>query len=442
LQGFCAACKSPAVHLYNNMAKKKQDVDFGERNPVGDWPQYWIDPSGKVYDATSCGGHDMWIAENRDLLLEKYKIPGLTEDLILDEPDFAIDEMRMLSNGWVQVGLYKGEMSVHTGTRDGVRRCLDLMFELKPKIISVEIGNDSSDYNTYTQEEFLDKYGSLSKQADLETRMPSLIQQHVSRRQSTPQAAEAEIRALNTIDPTGDKASYTPWILNQALKDPSFNVDIAKTVLTDFHDKQSRKLINVDINQYDLNSLKSLLTEHEEDVSGKEVEREQKQELGVTLEDYGKILLNEGGYIVLRIDDPKKITRFCKASGTGTTYCIHEMGYAETYAPVWFILQNGSVVGVYSDEDEILSDRQNQKSTNEEHYMVLKKVLPKINIPISIIKSPAALQELARDKDVDVRWGVAENPNTPTETLQELARDKDWYVRWGVARNPNTLMEM
>ena len=42
------------------------------------------------------------------------------------------------------------------------------------------------------------------------------------------------------------------------------------------------------------------------------------------------------------------------------------------------------------------------------------------------------------NENYDVRWRVAQNPNTPQETLNLLATDEDSDVRWGVARNPNT----
>jgi len=40
-------------------------------------------------------------------------------------------------------------------------------------------------------------------------------------------------------------------------------------------------------------------------------------------------------------------------------------------------------------------------------------------------------------KNNTVRWGVADNPNTPCSVLTRLAEDGDWSVRCGVADNPN-----
>ena len=59
-----------------------------------------------------------------------------------------------------------------------------------------------------------------------------------------------------------------------------------------------------------------------------------------------------------------------------------------------------------------------------------------------IVAKKAEPLETFKGLSRNVRRSVARNPSTPPAALQELARDKDWYVRWGVARNPNTLMEM
>jgi hypothetical protein len=43
---------------------------------------------------------------------------------------------------------------------------------------------------------------------------------------------------------------------------------------------------------------------------------------------------------------------------------------------------------------------------------------------------------------VNVRWYVADNPNTPPEILTHLARDEDGNVRWRVGRNSNATREV
>jgi len=49
------------------------------------------------------------------------------------------------------------------------------------------------------------------------------------------------------------------------------------------------------------------------------------------------------------------------------------------------------------------------------------------------------LDRLSDDKDFLVRYGVASNPHTSSETLDKLSdNDLDYYLRWSVAGNKNT----
>ena len=60
----------------------------------------------------------------------------------------------------------------------------------------------------------------------------------------------------------------------------------------------------------------------------------------------------------------------------------------------------------------------------------------------AVAKHPNAtadiLRKLAKDGDVNVRWEVVHNPNTPAEALRKMAEDGSLEVRWEVAGNPNT----
>ena len=65
----------------------------------------------------------------------------------------------------------------------------------------------------------------------------------------------------------------------------------------------------------------------------------------------------------------------------------------------------------------------------------------KLNLLDSNNASPEMIEELAKDKDWVVRYGVAKNPNTPVDILRKLAEDVDYGVKLEVARNPNTPIE-
>lgn len=51
---------------------------------------------------------------------------------------------------------------------------------------------------------------------------------------------------------------------------------------------------------------------------------------------------------------------------------------------------------------------------------------------------PKELAQLANDEDVEVREGVANNPNTPPDVLAQLANDEYYCVCLGAAANLNT----
>jgi hypothetical protein len=66
-----------------------------------------------------------------------------------------------------------------------------------------------------------------------------------------------------------------------------------------------------------------------------------------------------------------------------------------------------------------------------------------ISLKFSLVKSLKTsletLAKLAHDSTYNIRYYVANNPNTPTRILDRLAHDEHVDVRWGVARNSNTL---
>ena len=61
------------------------------------------------------------------------------------------------------------------------------------------------------------------------------------------------------------------------------------------------------------------------------------------------------------------------------------------------------------------------------------------HVPIDIIHDVTA--SLVNDDARVVRWSVASNPFTDTDTLHKLVDDPDYTVRWEVARNNNTSNE-
>lgn len=52
-------------------------------------------------------------------------------------------------------------------------------------------------------------------------------------------------------------------------------------------------------------------------------------------------------------------------------------------------------------------------------------------------KDPEELARLADDRNGNVRYWVAENPNTPADALAQLANDEEHLVRCAITENPN-----
>ena len=66
-----------------------------------------------------------------------------------------------------------------------------------------------------------------------------------------------------------------------------------------------------------------------------------------------------------------------------------------------------------------------RKNKNEE---IPEGIFERIALATDPNTSAKVLEELARDKDVDVRYVVAKNPSASEEILVKLLKDRDWSV--------------
>jgi hypothetical protein len=227
--------------------------------------------------------------------------------------------------------------------------------------------------------------------ADLESRLPALIKQYRAHNPELSESeAEVKIRELNQYDPTGLKATYTPWIVKQYLKDPSFDLDLAKQVLKDlekviFHKKLPARF---DIGKFNLNELKSKLQPILESIEALEKEKEEIEKEGPI----GQSLISENGYEIIEVTDPKDSVRFCKKYHI-TSWCIADLSYAKKYVPLYFILKNGSPIGVWSEYDKELSNRRNRDEWNPDERDFIAKLLRKVRPNLSIMTNEELRQE-------------------------------------------------
>jgi len=218
--------------------------------------------------------------------------------------------------------------------------------------------------------------------ADFESRLPVLIKQYKAHNPELSESeAEAKIRELNQYDPTGLKATYTPWIVKQYLEDSSFDLDLAKQVLKDLEKVVLHKKLpaGFDIGKFNLNELKSKLQPILEPIEESEKEKEEIKKEGPI----GQSLISEEGYEIIEVTDPKDSVRFCKKYHI-RSWCVKDLEYAEFYVPLYFVLKNGSPKGAWSEYDKKLSNRQDLDEWDLDERDFIAKLLRKVRPNLTI----------------------------------------------------------
>lgn len=211
--------------------------------------------------------------------------------------------------------------------------------------------------------------------------MPSLIQQYLAKYPIDGSTqAERRIRRFNQLDPSGNKGTYTPWILSQYLNNHGCFLDEDKVsnTLFSFNELKKKNLIpkGYDFNIQSIDSLFAF-TESLNGTKSKKNDYEESMKLG-------KKLYDDGKHTVIRIRKSDDIVKFLGLRKI-TSWCIKRKDEAIKYAPVYFITENKKTVGVWSEEDCELSNRKNDTDTWEEKYRdnlvkILKTANPKLSI--------------------------------------------------------------
>ena len=219
-------------------------------------------------------------------------------------------------------------------------------------------------------------------EADLESRIPSLIQLYLNTMmkkgiETNEQEAEQKIRELNQLDPTGTKAEFTPAITKLYLSDPAFDPERAGYLFKVLDRSRERHdwIKGFDVMGYrTLDELEQALEPYIEKSKEIDISKERVEETT----EKGVVEWREGDWWVLRFDNPEDIVEFLKARGLTRTWCIGRLNFARIHAPCWFLIKRDSVIGVYSDYDEELSNRQNKPTKDKNILRVFTKYLKDI----------------------------------------------------------------
>ncbi|HRT03588.1 MAG TPA: hypothetical protein P5513_06575, partial [Candidatus Diapherotrites archaeon] len=270
--------------------------------------------------------------------------------------------------------------------------------------------------------------------SNLESRMKFLVQQYKARYPELDNhVIEEKIRYINTLDPTGDKATYTPWLVKIYLNNGEF-----------INEKKARSLLSIlirsmtfpnfpkgfDINKLDnLEELETLLEIYNQEITNREKIKKMKQEST----ELGQIVFQKGEYKVLRIDNPKDILEFQRINNIDS-WCIQNIEDARDYAPVWFLIKGSSIIGSYSDLDVTLSDRNNKPMTNPRDVRVFVEFLRQEGKEDEanrvLVNIPMTKEEIDRylDRGVNLKllYQLRELSPEQIDKAIDIGKDLDW----------------
>ena len=288
----------------------------------------------------------------------------------------------------------------------------------------------------------------------LVTRLPMLIEKY--------EVSEKEVKELNALDPTGEKATYTEFLVRifknkreewyQRGKEnwDTFHKEI-RDVLTKYDRikriKNAKEFINTDILLYE--SIEEL--ERDIRLFPLKSKRGGKREVFATLEKFGEIVFNEDEYIVLLVKEPQKIVDLLNLYEE-KIWCVYEIKHATDYAPVWFIFKNRSIVALYSEDDKELSDRQDRRAKDLKLYEILFKAgIRQVTIPnlkegkfgIELIRkykdeinedtwkkisSERLSEDFIREFKDKVNWKEINYPYLSEDFIREFKDRVDWHA--------------
>jgi len=221
-------------------------------------------------------------------------------------------------------------------------------------------------------------------QNPLKSLIPNLVLQL---KKNDPNLSMEEARdwilEINELDPTGEEANYTPWILKQIL---SGEIDIDEDReevynllrLYDLNKRKKQLFGGRTLYDFDYEELSDVIEElYEQGLLRTKSKKESKYpELNIEGMEGVEEVYNDGVYRVFRIDEVEPVM----LSGKGTAWCTRKREYAEDYlehGPIFRIYKNNrayaslNVYGLKNVRDYDMDLRKN-KELNKVLYEVVK----------------------------------------------------------------------
>lgn len=175
-------------------------------------------------------------------------------------------------------------------------------------------------------------------------------------------------------DPTGTKADYTQWLARQFKKIGGLPDNIVELLMEFDRLKKIPSLkgkFSPDIGSYKtIEDVRKAIAPYQGYTSKKQQKKRQVEGVMMDLKSYGEVTYGSHGYLLLYVDDAELVAKFLNTLEI-ESWCIRHEDMAESYIPITFLIKNGKVVANLAGSEGKIYDRNDDHSTNSEHYEVL-----------------------------------------------------------------------
>jgi len=252
---------------------------------------------------------------------------------------------------------------------------------------------------------------SRTIEADLAAKIPHLAPQLQKAFPTWPvETAEYKVEQINLeMDPTGNQAVYTPWLVRMVVKQKSIPadgmVDIVKEDLAVFD--QAKKVKGFPPDKKDINSIKSyedlhILVDEVGELEGVKTKKKRLAEEGQ------KVIYDENKMQVIKISTPEAASKLCREDA----WCIKDPGYSEDYlqkGPLYLVREYGdNMLMVHPASNEVQDANQNRPAMGAGDYADRDEYSQYWGLPVV----GPVIQNVAEDN-------IAEDENEDNEAEQE-----------------------
>jgi predicted nucleotidyltransferase len=276
----------------------------------------WIMPDGKFYALMEEEVHEDFLVKN------KLKPEGLVrvstlaiQNIMLNAEDQL--NLNFKGEGTVEQWSAATNMVMSVGEKDGVVVEGPGFGDVFYRKEFEESGQTLRDQVTGRDRSASFKSKWFERRADIETRIPILIKQFFP--DADPKRAEARIRELAAIDPTGKQGKYLTWLLKNEVDPGTGTAEDLRDLLAVYDKAKSKAKFPAqyrDINRILPQDLKKIVDEHGAVLSQRELELAGQ-----------KVVRDDHDWKITEITSPASASALLK----GRDWCVKDPRFSEQY---------------------------------------------------------------------------------------------------------------